>query len=87
MRRTCVNPLFVAVTVIILTTAALSVVIAVDPEGKSGLQEARHLLLTGKFAEAEEAFEKLQERQPIESALGRAKCQQRLESWTRRKRR
>ena len=36
---------------------------------------ARHLLLTGKYAEATEAYAKLEEKHPVVAALGLARCQ------------
>lgn len=39
------------------------------------LEVARHFLLTGKYAEAEEAFDNLSEEEPVEAALGKARCQ------------
>ena len=39
------------------------------------LVTARHLLLTGKYAEAAEAYAKLVEKHPVAAALGSARCQ------------
>ena len=38
------------------------------------LGEARRLFLTGKYAEADEAFEELSGEKPAEAAIGRARC-------------
>lgn len=37
--------------------------------------EARRLFLTGKYAEAREAYEKLRMEKPVEVAIGRARCE------------
>lgn len=44
-------------------------------EDPAPLKVAQHFLLTGKYAEAEEAFDKLTDAAPIAVALGKARCQ------------
>ena len=44
-------------------------------EPAAGLPTARHLYLTGKYAEAAEAYVKLADAEPVAAALGLARCQ------------
>ena len=46
-----------------------------DDKPDEALVAARHLLLTGKYAEATEAYDKLVEMHPVVAALGLARCQ------------
>jgi tetratricopeptide (TPR) repeat protein len=45
-----------------------------EPDEAHPLAEARQLMLTGKYAEAIEQFEKLVKKQPLAAALGIARC-------------
>src|SRR5205085_3592473 len=61
----------------LLTTATLfcwATVIGIV-QAADDLQSARELLLTGKYAEARELFEKLTKDKPVEAAVGIARCQ------------
>ncbi|HEY2882942.1 MAG TPA: tetratricopeptide repeat protein, partial [Pirellulales bacterium] len=48
--------------------------LAVDESSSAGQSAARRLLLTGKYAEAEESYELVKSQYPIEAALGIARC-------------
>jgi tetratricopeptide (TPR) repeat protein len=56
-----------------LLAAGPLVALAADTDEESAA--ARKLLLTGKYAEAEEAFGKLAAQNPVQAALGVARCQ------------
>lgn len=63
------------------TTSLLCLCFAVWPTfapaeaANSTLAEARHLLLTGKYAEAAEAYQALLAKEPIAAQIGLARCQ------------
>lgn len=61
----------------LLFAAAPIVARAEQPAKKpaDNLAAARKLLLTGKYAEAEESYQKLSSEKPVEAALGIARCQ------------
>src|SRR5262245_29023896 len=61
---------FAALTVLIGTLAAA------PPEGETKLATATKLLQSGKYGEAEEAFEALDADDAVAAALGRARCQE-----------
>jgi cellulose synthase operon protein C len=65
----------IVVAALMPTAAASSVARASDPEAKSGLPEARHLFLTGKYAEAEELYTKELSAHSVEAGIGIARCQ------------
>ena len=61
-----------------LLLAAAPIVARADEPSKKpagNLAAARKLLLTGKYAEAEESYQKLASEKPVEAALGIARCQ------------
>ena len=47
----------------------------VEEQPDESLAAARHLLLTGKYAEATEAYTKLEAKHAVAAALGLARCQ------------
>src|SRR5690348_12775549 len=57
----------------ILPVAAALVFASASPAAE--LADARKLLQAGKYAEAEEAFQKLSADEPVPAALGLARCQ------------
>jgi hypothetical protein len=70
--RNSIWKLLGARVVFILILPAVGV--AKEPATAPDLATAQHLLRIGKNAEAADAFEKLQDRHPIEAAIGRAAC-------------
>lgn len=58
---------------IIAILASCAAFAADDPA--AGLSAARRLLLTGKYAEAVDAYQQLSQAEPVEAALGLARCQ------------
>lgn len=70
MRRSLANSLLC-----LCLTASLHVANARGAdESAADLAAARHLYLTGKYAEAAEAFQKLSDAEPVAAALGLARC-------------
>ncbi len=75
MTQAWARPVFIALAALALIICALppALLRAADKDGSDDLASANKLLLSGKYAEATEAFTKLADMQPVPAAVGLAR--------------